>query len=203
MPIDHTHRAIFVHIPKAGGTSMERALGIWTHDNLSEEHPLKLFGRQQQHRTAEEIRDIYVNESVFKGYYKFGFVRNPWDRLVSEFHYLTENKVINFPFDLFASREFLSRTDLPHFVVDHIRPQADYVFDSSGTNLLDFVGYFERMEEDWEKVTQALKITNTLQHLNKKKSDRKPYQELYTEKMRNDVAEHYARDIEAFNYHFE
>lgn len=203
MPIAHPYHAIFIHIPKAGGTSMEGALGIWTYDNTVEEHPLKLFGRQFQHRTAQQLRDVFVNPRVFEGYYKFGFVRNPWDRLVSEYFYLKERKVIDFPFEHFASEAFLTRQDLPGFIVDHLRPQSDYVFDQSGENLLDFVGRFERIAEDWAQVARRLGLPKeSLPHHNRKQSSGRGYQDMYDVQTQASVARYYARDIEAFGYQF-
>lgn len=202
MPIDHTSRSIFVHVPKAGGTSMERMLGIWTYDNVTEEHPLRLFGRQLQHRTAQEMRDHFIHARVFEKYFKFAFVRNPWDRLLSEYHYLLERKVINFSFDEFASEGFLRRTDLPDFIYDHLRPQCDYIFDTQGNNLLDFIGRFEQMAEDWAKVAERLGLPKALPHLNKKKAQRQSYQSFYNDATRQSVANFYALDIQTFNYSF-
>lgn len=181
---------------------MERALGVWIYDNTTEEHPLKLFGRQLQHRTAQELKRHFIHPRVFDLYYKFAFVRNPWERLVSEYHYLRERKVIDFPFAHFASEAFLRRTDLPGFIVDHLRPQSDYIFDEQGRNLLDFVGRFEHLERDWAQVAGKLGLAPRLPHLNKKQGAKRDYREHYDAQTQQSVARYYAQDIEVFGYDF-
>ena len=56
MPVSHYHRTIFVHVPKTAGTSIELALGIRHREDGSEFYPLRLYGRQLQHRTAAEMK---------------------------------------------------------------------------------------------------------------------------------------------------
>ena len=69
-PFDE-HQSIFVHITKSAGTSVSRSL----------------FGYMPYHRTAIDYRVIY-GRKIFEKYFKFAFVRNPWDRLYSAFRYL-------------------------------------------------------------------------------------------------------------------
>ena len=91
MPVSHPHKTIFVHIPKTAGTSIEAVLGMhgakkdigvvpYFNQELDQE---RLYGRQLQHLTAQAIRAALGNESLFRSYFKFAIVRNPWDRLVS------------------------------------------------------------------------------------------------------------------------
>ena len=84
--ISHQHRFIFIHIPKTAGTSIEKALcdescqllpGEWDRTRVSHT-PLN-------HLTLQELVDYSIlTPAQFKTYFKFCFVRNPWDRLISE-----------------------------------------------------------------------------------------------------------------------
>src|SRR5215467_9332165 len=66
--IDHSHRFIFVHIPKTAGNSVNRVFGVsWqNHKDLA--------------RYARECE-------AFETFFKFAIVRNPWDRLLSDYNY--------------------------------------------------------------------------------------------------------------------
>jgi chondroitin 4-sulfotransferase 11 len=68
--INHQYRCIFIHIPKTGGKSVQKFFGTnWQdHKDIS--------------RYAEELKP-----QIFTSYYKFAVVRNPWDRLVSDYNY--------------------------------------------------------------------------------------------------------------------
>src|SRR5215472_5491948 len=68
--INHQYRCIFIHIPKTGGKSIQGFFGVaWqNHKDLA--------------RYAQELEP-----DIFEGYYKFAVVRNPWDRIVSDYNY--------------------------------------------------------------------------------------------------------------------
>src|SRR6187402_3169911 len=68
--ISHKHQCIFVHIPKTAGNSINRVFGVgWeNHKDLARYH-------------AEIPRE------TFERYFKFAIVRNPWDRLLSDYNY--------------------------------------------------------------------------------------------------------------------
>lgn len=101
MPVFHDLKCIYVHIPKTGGTSIEAALGILGDWNV--ENTLNMFGlikspnlkekkflsKFLQHLTAAQLRDVLGNQ--FELYYRFTFVRNPWDRMVSIFFKKDQN----------------------------------------------------------------------------------------------------------------
>lgn len=84
--ISHKHKFIFIHIPKTAGTSIEEALrdescqllpNEWDHGRISHT-PLNYL-------TLQELVDYgLLTPAQLKSYFKFCFVRNPWDRLISE-----------------------------------------------------------------------------------------------------------------------
>lgn len=67
---DH-YRYLFIHITKTAGTSVA----------------ISLFGELPYHYTAVQYRVIY-GRKTFNRYFKFAFVRNPWDRLYSAYSFL-------------------------------------------------------------------------------------------------------------------
>ena len=64
------HRCVFIHIPKAAGTSLTKTL----------------FAAPSRHLQYTEYER--ANPKKFKKYFKFTFVRNPYDRLFSAYSFL-------------------------------------------------------------------------------------------------------------------
>ena len=80
--ISTRHRCIFVHIPKTAGTSVEAALGWFTEYTRG----------AQDHRSIRKLREA-ITPDEFCTYFKFTFVRNPWDRVVSWYKNALEDPV--------------------------------------------------------------------------------------------------------------
>lgn len=198
--ISHKHKFIFIHIPKTAGTSIEQALrdetckllpGQWDHARVRHA-PLN-------HLTLQELVDYgALTPAQLKSYFKFCFVRNPWERLVSEifcpwmspwFKDLPLEERIRRACELAAT---------PTGIANHLRPQADFV--QAGGLQMDFIGRFERLEEDFAQICRLLGIEAALSHLNR--SGHRPYQDYYDAETQALVATAYRGDIDAFHYTF-
>ena len=200
--IFHDKRLIFIHIQKTGGNAISSALG-------------KNPDCPEKHFFASDLRELYGAEA-WERYFKFTFVRNPWDRLVSWWsmingarQHLTGrrlNKFQTFVLEHAATfEEFLLNCDQE--IVDGdgrkwiYRNQIDYVTDVSGRLMVDFVGRFESLRDDFDFVTgKNPGITVLLPHENR--SEHLPYREYYTSALANMVGQRYCRDIDAFGYSF-
>jgi hypothetical protein len=218
MPISHPHRAIFVHIPKTAGTSVEAVLGMhgdkkdiglvpYFNQQLDRE---RLYGGPLQHLTAEGIRAALNDETAFQSYFKFTIVRNPWDRLVSALAWTGQK---------WARGEELTATDferqvraahalfvaamangtpasLPHFLY----PQCLYVLDSEQRMLVDYVAKYENLTADWQAIRARLGVDLELPC--RMKSLHRHYRDYYSADTRALVAEMYAPDLRLFQYEF-
>ena len=213
MPVSHELRCIFIHIPRTGGTSIERVLGMfrdWRVENRE-----AMFGLIQsrdlqgkvsitqflQHASAREVRDLLTPECA--NYFSFAFVRNPWDRMVSVFCH----KDPNLAMCLAAAGIDLQSLSFDQFLgtaraFDHVHlvPQAKFIYDDRGACLVDFLGRFEHLERDFAAVRQHLRIDAELSWHNR--STHGDYRQYYDERRRRVVAELYREDIEAFGYEF-
>lgn len=78
--------------------------------------------------------------------------------------------------------------------------QLDYLTDERGGPLVSFIGRFERLEADLADVSRRLGVVLRLGHRNA--SSHAGYQDYYSRRTREIVAERFARDIEAFGYRF-
>lgn len=198
--ISHELRCILVHVQKTGGMSIRRAL------NMQQWDP-------HQHRFASELRTLYGPE-LWQGYFKFGFVRNPWDRLVSWWEMIRRNVAEGRPMNEFQRYVLSNAATFEDFICKCgaeyrdrdgskwiYRNQVDYLTDSSGAPLVDFIGRFENLPADFGFVAGRLGLkAGPIPHINR--SNRRVYAEYYTDELRDIVAHRYARDIAAFGYEF-
>ena len=177
-------KCIFVEVPKTGSTSIRAIVG----------HPPK------PHLNIWQIFGS-IPQETFRSYFKFGFVRNPWDRAVS----LYERKEglqlrSQMSFEEFVDwMRFASSTcihPVPH------RYQLDWFVSPHGEVLVDFIGKFENLFADWGHICERLGIDAPLPRLNANPDRRRDYTAYYSERSRRIVAERFAVDIEYFGYRF-
>jgi chondroitin 4-sulfotransferase 11 len=196
MVISERLRCIFVHVQKTGGSSIETALR--QHDSGIPEKP----HNARRHLGARDIRPLLAPEA-WDAHFKFAFVRNPWDRLVSWYFMCVQAPTPN-AFGRYVKEHTKSFDDFvarPLGMMERtIVPQMDYIADADGRVLVDFVGRYETLHADFAEVGRRLGIGGGLPHANR--SAHRPYQQYYGEVTRALVAERFARDIEAFGYTF-
>ena len=92
--ISHKHKFIFIHIPKCGGTSIEHSL--LKNENVTKitddvKQKYRIYythgGVDVQHRKIDQFKDVRE-----KDYFTFTFVRNPWERFLSEYFYIIKSE---------------------------------------------------------------------------------------------------------------
>jgi chondroitin 4-sulfotransferase 11 len=187
-PPKYAKDCIFIHINKTGGSSVEVALGLkWEHKTAIEK--IEEIGRKQWHKK-----------------FTFAFVRNPWDKVVSHYCYRVKTNQTNLgenPID-FTDWVKLSYGEQNPDYYDKPKmfmPQVDWITDTSGEILVDFVGRFENFEQDFHRVCDRLKYKAELPH--KKKSERGDYQSYYDRESQEIIATWFREDIDRFGYKFQ
>lgn len=141
----------------------------------------------------------------FKHFFKFAFVRNPWDRVVSCYCQKVEEKNPNWAFyygecfdkgfEYFV--DFIKKKDL-RTADRHIRLQTKLVPCSE----CDFIGHLENFEADFQYVLSVLGVKDK-EIPKKNPSNHAHYSAYYNDKTREIIAQKYKDDIEAFDYQFE
>ena len=231
MILSHKHRFIYIKTYKTASTSIEAALSeICGPDdvitpaseplmqprtgqraqNYRLDHPAvpkrplwrRLLRRPErhyhpsvgfyEHMPAWRVRG-YVGEEVWSSYYKFSFERNPWDRQVSWYFYKTKSKTVRPSFDAFNADRRKARVE--NFDL--------YAIDD--TICLDFVGTYERLDQDFKKAIQGIGLPEEIElpMTNVSPEERGlDYRSFYTDQSRDLMAEWYAREIKAFGYQF-
>jgi hypothetical protein len=221
-------QCLFVHVPKTAGQSVEQffmdRLGLdWDRDRaevMLGDNPDRERGTQKlAHLSAAEyVEDGFVDRDEFERLFKFSFVRNPYERIVSEYLYR----------NYFAHRSFrdfvLNKLPGPAWNDDyrHVMPQYEMLHDASGRLLVDYVGRFENLRRDFAEVCGRLGIDDAeLPHRNPSnkrsrnfkrrvrnlvfrngETDLRRYTDFYDDETRAAVASLYRRDLDAFDYDF-
>lgn len=204
MVISHGSKFIFIHNYKVAGTSVREALQVYTIP--PKESYLNWIGQKMHllpqssdfidHISAPALKQ-QLAPKYFDNYFKFSFVRNPWDWQVSLYHYARQQK----DHHQHEATMKMSFEEYIYWRVNHEkRLQKSFMYDAQGNCLVDYIGKLETIEEDFKKITSKIGIGATLPHSNKSKH--KPYQDYYTPATQQLVAEHFAEDIKLFGYEF-
>ncbi len=207
-----SHQFIFVHIYKTGGESVMAALRKYCPVYLRNRYVRKsvqvLPGVAQpvmdwrealvnrQHMTAEQIREVMPGD-LFDAAVKFAFVRNPWDWQVSEYSYACQSTAHPYHEQVTGFGDF--DTYIRHKCENDTRLQCSFVYDRTGTRLVQHIGRFETLSDDFARICAALGLDETLPHVNasKRKRDWRSY---YNDTTFDLVREAYKLDIQTFGY---
>lgn len=185
---------LFVHIPKCAGNSINNGL-LNVPSGMGH---LSIFDYA-----------IALTQSEFESLFKFTFVRNPWERLVSAYFFMQQggwrgrdrNWVArNIPFDTFD--RFVKHWVTPSNVRRHavFRPQIDFIT-LGGQLQVDFVGRCERMQQDLTYIANRINVQAELLQENATLA-RPDYRDLYDARAKDIVAQVYHQDIERLEYDF-
>jgi hypothetical protein len=179
---------IFIHINKTGGSSIEKALGM-----------------QFDHRSAREKIEA-IGNSAWERKFTFSFVRNPWDKVVSQYHYRLNTGQAGFrdyppDFNDWVRKTFAEKHPLYYDQPLMFADQMEWIGDFDGRILVDFIGRFENLQSDFDDVCHRIgRKSVILPHL--KPSSHAHYRDYYTAQSRNIIADHFERDIRHLGYDF-
>ena len=189
MLVSDSHRFIYFHIPKTGGTSVKEALSDISHQMV------------RPHNNVAKAREVLGNKT-FDSYFKFATVRNPWDKMVSAYEYERQAHPESFQkgAELYGKESF--EQYLRHMIAAHPgwQRQLRWIGEDGGL-ALDAVMRFERLQKDFDDVCVYLHIpARKLPH--SRTTRRKYYPSYYNAETKKLLADHAAVDIEGFRYRF-
>jgi chondroitin 4-sulfotransferase 11 len=203
MIVSHSLRAIFISNPKTGSKSVEAALAQFQ-DEPSLDNITRVGLYTQGHIPAYELRGL-LGDSIWDAYFKFAFVRNPWDWFVSQHFYNLQKREIPHHVDgplsiqeILRSYRFLRSYRGAQWVDPAC--QNAFVCDEGGQILVDFIGHFEYLLEDFMITQSIIGCQADLLHVNA--STHRHYEEYYDHETRELIRQLYRRDIELFDYDF-
>ncbi|MBE1299917.1 MAG: sulfotransferase [Alteromonadaceae bacterium] len=217
MLLSHKHQFLFVHIAKTGGTSVRAALNkyrwgskyslpLFVVQKLSQMTGHKIASRFPRHSKIIAAKEMLPAE-FFDGLFKFVFVRNPWDLQVSSFHHIKRERpnVMNgiTDFNEFMAYKFDPKRAYQYHIDTSLQLQSDYIVDLHGNTLVDFIGHYESLQEDFDFACDKIGVAKKQLPHKRHAKDRKGYREYYTDETAEMVAKHFAKDIEILDYQFD
>lgn len=188
---------IFIHVPKAAGTSINYSL----------------YGRTLGHYSALDIKLRFPR--LYSDCLTFSLVRNPWSRALSAYRFArigrTESMGVQKP-EQYQIPEFSS---FERFVCDWLpsknlskcdfifQPQYSFVCDKNMKVMVDHLGYVERLAETTCFLEACLGLTIDVKMVNSTASRDANYRDFYTNnEMIEVVRSVYKNDIDLFGYEF-
>jgi hypothetical protein len=212
------YRFLFVHIAKTGGTSVRESLqGLRWRDpwylpmflcsRLSHLSGHRIATKLPRHAKAIAAKEMLPKET-FEGLFKFAFVRNPWDLQVSSFHHIRRERPQflggHTEFEPFLRWKLDPARPYQYHVDTSIERQTDYLIDLHGDLIVDFIGRYERLHDDFALACERIGIAPRMLPHARKATDRKQdYRSYYTDATAALVASHFAADIERLGYRFD
>jgi hypothetical protein len=221
MLLSENKKFIFVHIPKNAGQSITSTLikycisdkekivtnligvrnYIKVNSKLKQYLKFSFYSHQfQDHEKAYRIKETLG--SSYNSYFKFAFVRNPWDWIFSHYTYTLKN--VRHYRHKFVKDNFDNFNEYVEYECLHKRSksynQNNFIFDSSGAQIVDFIGKFENINNDFQAICDKLEIDEKIPHFNQ--SNKVSYKQHYSERSKDLVRDLYLRDIELFDYKF-
>jgi chondroitin 4-sulfotransferase 11 len=205
--VSDSRKLVFIHIQKTGGSTVSRLLKENVPDiySVGARHDFAIHGKKK----VEGWDD----------YFKFAFVRNPWDRLVSWYsmvmmaqetgnrqrntlwRYVRENSS-SFEEFIYNCTDEVEVADGVYYSFAY--NQLDYVTDKDGNLLIDFIGRLENFENDVREVSERAGIKLELESIpHKNRAFHRHYSTYYTPETEMIVKERFRKDIEYFGYRFE
>lgn len=205
MIVSHRHRFIFFAVPRTGTHAIRTALGPvlgdddWQQQSLTGQVRLPVASLARFNHGHLTLRQVQASlpPSIWRNYFKFAFVRNPYDRFVSVCAMLNKRN------PGYHGREtaFMKRAlTVPRFrqrVL--VRPQVDMLVDETGEVGMDYVGRYETLQQGFAEVCRQLGIAEVdLERSNV--SEHNAYASYYDDELLATVTAFYRRDFDVLGY---
>ena len=213
--ISHKYKLIFIHIPKCAGSSIkdyyfDEPVIDWKVPNYE-----ILYGwcpKRQihlQHATSKQLLETgLISKDHWSEYFKFTFIRNPFDRAYSDYLWIQKDRKIRGSFQEYILQKgnfdkVLNDCSDKNYRGDHVISQTDF-FDFEGHYKMDFVGRFESLNNDIEKLNKILGIQKPFTYHSKKNKNRLDHYSLfYSAKTKRMVAKKFSDDLNKLDYRFD
>lgn len=202
MIISHKHKFIFIKTAKTAGTSIEIFLSqhcgcldvvtpIFPH---VEPHAARNYEGYYNHMPAFEVRRK-IDPKIWSSYFKFCVERNPWDKTLSYYHMMNHRQGNGLKF-----KDFLAEKAFPLNYPSYTEPG------NPNKIIVDRVIHFENLIPEIGEVFQDLGIaffgTLGVNAKSEYRTDRRPYQEIYSSKQAKLIRDTFLQEIVLHGYKY-
>lgn len=216
MILSRGRRYIFVHAPKTGGTALSLALEAraMADDILVGDTPkarrrrgrlkgVETSGRLWKHAMLADLYGL-VSQEEMETFFVFTLVRNPWDRMVSYYHWLQQQSFDHPAVGLARSLDFAAFLRAPEVIGPvAAAPYGRYVTDGRGVERASAFIRLEHLAEDLAPLEAHLRFTLGEIPRANESNRRRDWRGYYGEDEAELVARACATDIARFGYRFE
>ncbi len=187
-------KCIYIHIPRTGGVSVCKAL-------------FKNLGGS--HRYGTTLRMLFGRD--FDRYFKFSFVRNPYDRVYSAYNFLKAGGMVKLDLE-YLWNKFEKYESFESFVKEgliqdgvfkekvHFYPQWYFLYDERGEMMVDYLGYYENLAQDFENICEKINVNCELPYTNASKKGNNTLEDVYDKEMKKIVYDLYKEDFRLLGY---
>lgn len=199
MPISNYRKLIFIHIPKNAGTAITNSV----HCEFTD----------QGHHGVGHYQNQYPNQ--WKNYFKFAVVRNPWDRVVSNYEYARMDEsywhssnsntphATHFDYHTLKNRSFEECVNLLYNDRHSLKHQGwgsqlFWITDKLNNIPIDKIFRYENLDHDQDFIS----VVPDLKKINLSPKSSESYKDYYKDDLINKVGEIYEEDIKKFNYNY-
>jgi chondroitin 4-sulfotransferase 11 len=202
---------IFFHLYKCGGNSIRNVIKPHLSDVTS---PNEFEEIGNAHCVPKDIQKIYYEKNkkeLFDNYFKFTFVRNPFDWLLSTYYYIIKtnhelNSVIkNMTFYQFLEYyiNVMMKNENKQLGHNKVVTLYEYITDDSGELAVDFVGKYENIQDDMKFVCNKINTQyKIVPFINVNINRERDYKKYYDAQSINFVKKHFEKDLDYFKYTF-
>lgn len=205
MIVSHRHRYLYIAVPRVAARAIRQALTMqtdsmdWQQQNLFAERRLPipgLAGKEHGHLSVREVRP-HLPEELWRSYFKFAFVRDPFERFVDTCLSLDREGSATPA----QARERMKRAiATPRFRLRPLaRPQSEFLVDTDGVVAVDFVGRYETLQQSYDEACRLIGIESG-GLVRRRRPDERPWQLYYDAELTELVGGFYREDLERFGY---
>jgi hypothetical protein len=215
--INHDLKAVFIHVHKTGGTYISYMLHKYygfknyylrrpDHDNFCFNkkkttkyinYENRVHGVYVYYKTSPELnKKMGMTPQKWDSYYKFCFIRNPYDKIVSAWNHINRYKI---PFKNYLN---LQHTCNDVEYMHMFMPQVRNIINQKGFIDINFIGKFENLEEDFQTILKNIGIKNIIhdqkKEMNKREHDL--YHEYYDQETLDRINSLLKEDFDKLDY---
>lgn len=214
--INHDLKAIYIHIHKTGGTTiamnLKKYYGFETYYLRRPDHSKfcndrkkkkyinfenRIHGIINYFKTSPFInKKMKMNQEKWDKYYKFCFIRNPYDRIVSAWNHINR---FNIPFQNYLNlKNKCNDVEFIHMFM----PQYRSMINEKAKNYINYIGFFENLNDDFDIILKNIGIKDIVHNKENKLNVRKhkPFYEYYNQEVLDKVNYLMDEDFKYLNY---